>query len=99
MLTLTNSVDRHVFRPGIVKHGVASYAYLDDLFILSLQVDESQSDLAGGVTSHTQTVYLLLPEGMSSKDLMSGARVRVSSFRVTGARSFTCTGAICLSWG
>jgi hypothetical protein len=70
----------HCAASGTVKHGVASYEYLDDLLILSLHVDDEsdQSDLPEGVTSHTQTVILLLPEAISGKEFVSGARVKVS---------------------
>jgi hypothetical protein len=62
---------------GYVKRVIESYASAPDVSVLKLHVDEDQSDLPEGVTSHTQSVYLLLPEGMSSKELISGAHVKV----------------------
>jgi hypothetical protein len=59
-----------------------SYSFSPDVSVLRLQVDEeeegSPSHLPEVVTSHTKQVYLLLPEGMSSKDFVAGARMKVS---------------------
>jgi hypothetical protein len=65
---------------GYVKQVILSYDSSPDVSVLKLHVDDEgdQSNLPEGVTSHTQTVYLLLPEGMSGKDLMSGAHIKVS---------------------
>jgi hypothetical protein len=65
---------------GTIKRGIVSYSLSPDVSVIRLHVDQKDdlSHLPEGVTSHTQSVVLLLPEGMSSRDFAAGARMRVS---------------------
>jgi hypothetical protein len=68
-----------------------SYSLSPDVSVLRLQVDEEDEDgtshLPEGVTSHTQSVYLLLHEGMSSKDFVAGAHMKVSKAQLNSCDS------------